>query len=321
MRQPFEGVVSRIDRVPFPWAVAVGLEAGLAVAAVIAALPPVAGLAAAVVVIALAGTAAWSAQPVGIWEVGEDEEAKPFLDMVAIEGGSFVMGSPEDEPGRSPDERRHEVTLSPFRMSRTTVTRAQYREVMGLDEAPGPGSDDGPVTEVDWLEAVGFCNRLSEREDLPPCYRIDGKEVSWIEDAGGYRLPTEAEWEYSARAGTTTAWSFGGDESALGDFAWYGGNSGNRTHQVATLKPNPWGLFDMHGNVWEWCWDGYAEYPAEHVTDPRGPASRSAPRVLRGGSAWVEPGVLRSAYRPWFDPEFRDEAFGFRCVRRPRRQP
>lgn len=316
MRQPFAGIVSRIDRVPFPWAVALGVAAGLALAAGISVLPPIAGLAAAVVVIALAGATAWSAQPVGIWE---DEEKEPFLDMVAIERGSFLMGSPWWEPGRLSHEKRHRVTLSPFRMSHTTITRAQYREVMNLDEAPRPGSDDHPVTEVNWFKAIEFCNRLSEREGLPPCYRIDGKDVSWVEGAGGYRLPTEAEWEYAARAGSGGRWPFW--RWQLKRFAWYSGNSGGQSHPVATRRPNPWGLFDMHGNVWEWCWDGFADYPAEHVTDPRGPAAPSARRVLRGGSAWGGPGGLRSAYRVGVEPEGRDQRFGFRCVRRPRRQP
>ena len=245
------------------------------------------------------------------------EEEPEFLDMVAIEGGTFLMGSPWWELGRDSDERQHRVELSPFRIGVTAVTRAQYREVMELEEAPGPGGDDHPVTRVSWFEAVRFCNRLSEREELPPCYEIDGNEVSWVEHAGGYRLPTEAEWEYAARAGSKGRWPFW--RWKLRRHAWFAGNSGGHSQPVATRQPIRWGLYDMHGNVREWCWDGFAEYPAELVEDPRG--APSANRVLRGGSAWDEPGLLRSAFRVRGWPEVRLERIGFRCVRRPRRQP
>ncbi len=308
----------RLDRVPFGRALVLGLLLGLVFGAAILGLPDAFRLPVAAVIIALAGAVAWSGQPVGIWEVAEAVE----LDMVAIEGGSFLMGSPEDEVGRYPNEKQHRVTVSAFRMGRTTVTREQYREVMELEEAPGPGGGEHPVSIVSWFDAVAFCNRLSEREDLPPCYEIEGEEVSWIEDAGGYRLPTEAEWEYGCRAGSTGRWSFGDDEGALGEYAWFGGNWGPEAHEVATKKPNPWGLHDMHGNVWEWCWDAHGKYGAESVEDPRGTGVTSgALRVLRGGAFDDEPRVLRSAVRVGDLPEDSDRAFGFRCVRRARRQP
>ncbi len=312
----------RLDRWPFGRALLGGFALGLAFGAAVVILQ--AGDArwlAAGVVVALAGAVAWSGKPVGIWEPAV-EEAEPLLEMVGIEGGSFVMGSPEDEPAREDDEKQHRVTLSPFRISRTTVTRAQYLEVMERDEAPGPGGDEHPVSQVSWFDVVAFCNRLSEREELPPCYRIDGDQVTWTLDAGGYRLPTESEWEYAARAGSTGRWSFGEDESELGRYAWFEDNSDGKAHPVATREPNPWGLHDMHGNVWEWCWDAFGEYPSQTAEDPRGRSETpGAARVLRGGAFFAGPGNLRSAFRDGVRPELRGGLIGFRCVRRPVRQP
>ncbi len=310
----------RLDRWPFDRALLGGLALGLAFGAALVILQ--AGDArwlAAVVVVALAGAVAWWGQPVGIWEAAV-EAAEPLLEMVGIEGGSFVMGSPIEEAGRYGNETQHRVTLSSFCISRTPVTRAQYLEVIALDEAPGPGGDDHPMTFVSWLGVVAFCNRLSEREELPACYRIDGDQVTWIEDAEGYRLPTEAEWEYAARAGSTGRWSFGDDESELGRYAWYDGNSGRICHQVATREPNSWGLHDMHGNVWEWCWDAYGEYSTESVNAPRGSGVSGAPRVIRGGASGNGPGNLRSAIRDKDAAVGRGGNVGFRCVRRSARQ-
>ncbi len=177
---------------------------------------------------------------------------------------------------------------------------------------------------------MAFCNRLSELEGLTPCYEIDGREVSWLEDAGGYRLPTEAEWEYACRSGSSTPWSFGDDESEVGRHAWSDGNSDYAAHPVATREPNSWGVYDMHGNVWEWCWDPYAPYGGSvwsRLTrfrppkDPRGPRSPGASRVLRGGAFFNVPRNLRSAIRDGNPPEVSLQYVGFRCVRRARRQP
>jgi formylglycine-generating enzyme required for sulfatase activity len=309
-------LLRRLDRVPFHWALLIGAVVGLTVTAGVVLRPSMTAFAVTATVIALSGVLAWTARPVGVWD-RPPVVLPSFLDMVAIEGGTFVMGSPEDEPGRS-NEKQHEVTLTPFEISRTTVTRAQYREIMEIKNAPGSGGDDHPVTKVNWFDAVAFCNRLSEREGLIPCYRMDGNKVDWVEDAGGYRLPTEAEWEYAARAGSKGRWPFPAED--LDRFAWYGKNSGRHSHEVATRDPNPWGLRDMHGNVWEWCWDGYAEYPSEPVEDPRGPEAPGGFRVLRGGSFILGPRNLRSADRNWDQPVDSNVAIGFRCVRRPRRQ-
>ena len=154
------------------------------------------------------------------------------------------------------------------------------------------------VTTSPRSDPVDFCRRLSDAE----------KGVE-------YRLPTEAEWEYACRAGTTTAYSFGDDVSRLGEYAWYRGNSGNTIHPVGELKPNAWGLFDMHGNVWEWCQDRYGKYETEQVlVDPKGPASGSL-RVLRGGSFTDQAVGVRAAYRYYDGPPYRRRDGGFRLAR------
>ncbi len=164
-----------------------------------------------------------------------------------------------------------------------------------------------------------FCNRLSERLGLRPCYRKVLTRWRWDRTANGYRLPTEAEWEYAVRAGATARWFFGDDERELGDYAWFEGNSGSRVHPVAEKEPNPWGLYDMLGNVWEWCWDYYGRYGFGQADNPAGPAI-GLRRVGRGGSAWDAPRYLRSALRARVDPENRYVDRGFRCVRVPGRQ-
>ncbi len=267
------------------------------------------------------------------------------LEMVELPGGEFWMGSPESEPGRHPDEERHRVRVSSFAMAKVPVTQTLYREVMGVNPSHHIGDDllaeyqgsDLPAEQVSWFDAVRFCNRLSEQAGLRPCYRImepkkaagEGREdqktglpeVEWIQSTNGYRLPTEAEWEYACRAGTATTFSFGDHPTQLAEYAWFDDNSEQRTHEVGTKKPNKWGLHDLHGNVWEWCWDYYDDYRAVSgiVNNPVGPRSGSG-RVARGGSLVNEPWFLRSAYRLWVQPEDGVRNVGFRCVRASERQ-
>ena len=158
---------------------------------------------------------------------------------------------------------------------------------MGDNPSHFKGSDDLPVESVSWLDAVKFCNKLSEREKRTPFYRIDGTEVT-LAGGNGYRLPTEAEWEYACRAKSTTLYPFGDDASKLGEHAWYAGNSESKTHPVGQKLPNAWGLYDMLGNVWEWCADGYDEkyYASSPSADPPvrpGPRSESSVRSPYGG--------------------------------------
>jgi formylglycine-generating enzyme required for sulfatase activity len=215
-----------------------------------------------------------------------------------------MMGSPPDENGRFSAETQHQVTLTkPFFMGRTVVTQKQWREVMGTEPWRGKDyvreGDKYPETYVSWEDAVEFCKKLSDMESKT------------------YRLPTEAEWEYACRAGSKTAFSFGNDEKQLGLYAWFDGNTNDigksYVHEVARKRPNAFGLYDMHGNVWEWCSDWYGDYPSTPLTDPRGPDSGSS-RVLRGGSWFFVPNFVRCAYRHNSAPEYRFNYYGFRIV-------
>jgi len=224
------------------------------------------------------------------------------MKLVLIRPGKFMMGSPDSEQGRMSNEGpQHEVTISkPFYMGATEVTQAQYEAVMGTNPSEfkfkGPTN---PVDRVTWDEAVEFCRKLSEKT---------GKTV---------RLPTEAEWEYACRAGSKTRFYFGDSDSTLGDYAWCASSSGGKTNPVGQKKPNAWGLYDMHGNVWEWCANWYGSYPSGASTDPQGAGSDGI-RVVRGGS-WLDYVTVyfRCAYRCRYAPARRSRNCGFRCAMTP----
>ena len=243
----------------------------------------------------------------------------PLIELMALPGGTFWMGSDKTlDPQAYDDERpRRQVNLAPFAIAITPISRGLYRSVMKtLPRVAGrTRTTTCPANNLTWKDAVGFCNALSEQSGLRPCYREadGGWKCDW--DADGYRLPTEAEWEYACRAGTETPWFWGGDEKDAGRHAWFSGNSDGKPHAVGEKAANPWGLHDMAGNVWEWCWDWYAEtYDPKDLDNPRGPA-RGAWRVLRGGSFLDGPRDLRSAVRFRVEPGARDGDVGFRCVR------
>jgi sulfatase modifying factor 1 len=236
-----------------------------------------------------------------------------LVELVAVDAGSFHMGSPDDERGRY-------VYVSAFECMRFPVTRRIYAEVIGKDPGwPKGPADERPVNQISWFDAIGFCNRLSERKALTPCYSINGKAVSWKRYTDGYRLPTEAEWEYACRAGTHTHWSFGDDEERIGEHAWYKANSEREPQPVGGRKPNAWDLHDMHGNVYEWCWDWW-DYSSEVEIDLLG-LTGGLGRVLRGGSFADPPRDLRSTFRDGGRPVTRHRRVGFRCVRGLLRQP
>lgn len=250
-------------------------------------------------------------------------------EMTLIKGGTFAMGSPESENWREADEVRHTVTVSDFYIGTREVTQAEYRAITGTNPSEFKG-DDLPVETVSWYDAVKFCNLRSAKEGLTPAYTIDGENVTWNRDADGYRLPTEAEWEYAARAGSEAPFSI--DPSPSPEQANYYGHypynieqnyfsTGNldvkpgayraRTVPVGSFKPNAWGLYDVHGNVCEWCWDRYGAYPAGPAADPAGPES-GATRVCRGGGWNDFAKHLRCAYRSSQTP---DDAFAARGIR------
>ncbi|ETW92366.1 MAG: hypothetical protein ETSY2_53610, partial [Candidatus Entotheonella gemina] len=255
---------------------------------------------------------AFSGEPISVVEPQRVSPVPVRPEMVHIPSGRFWMGSPEDEAGHRDNEGPvHEVRVSAFEMMAVPVTRRLYREVI-QPETLEADADMRPVTVVNWYGAVQFCNRLSEREGLMPCYRMDDdpESVVWDRAATGYRLPTEAEWEYACRAGSQTRFFFGDDADKLDRYAWLRGFG----YPVGQKEPNDWGLYDMYGNVLEWCWDWYGPYTEESQIDPSGPQGGNY-RVLRGGWSFGDPVGLRSAGRLRFEPEFRDEDIGFRCVR------
>jgi len=219
------------------------------------------------------------------------------MTLLRIGPGKFVMGSPEAEPHRDGQEGPQRlVTLrKPFYIGVTEVTQAQYEAMMGRNPSKHVGADK-PVDNVSWHEAAEFCKKLSHKT---------GRTV---------RLPTEAEWEYACRGGTRSAHFFGDDAGNLMDYAWFEENSDQTSHPVGQKKPNPAGLYDMHGNVWEWCSDWYADsYANAGTVDPQGPATGSQ-RVWRGGSWYNGPKYQRSATRLGVDPESRRGHRGFRVV-------
>ncbi|GHU75996.1 hypothetical protein FACS189415_2280 [Bacteroidia bacterium] len=232
-----------------------------------------------------------------------EKEKKEIEDnMVEVEGDAFMMGA-QKEDNKKPNYDKeaygseapvHKVELKSFKISRYPVTQAQWKAVMGdnpsyfqSDKLPaGVNSDDLPVEQVTWRDCVKFCNKLSEKYNLDVYYNINGEKVTENADAKGFRLPTEAEWEYAARGGNKSEKNKYSGNNDIDEVAWYSENSDIRTHEVGTKLPNELGLYDMSGNVWEWCNDWYYS-KEEQKTDLKGPKSGSG-RVLRGGSWYAD---------------------------------
>jgi formylglycine-generating enzyme required for sulfatase activity len=234
--------------------------------------------------------------------------------FIRISAGSFTMGSPASEAGRYENETQHQVTLThDFYLQSTEVTQTAYQALMGSNPSYSSGCGRScPVEQVSWYDAIAYANALSESMGLRACYGTDGAVLGGgsVYDCEGYRLPTEAEWEYAARAGSAQARY--GDLSRV---AWFNDN-GNVPEPVGQLQPNAWGLYDMLGNVWEWTHDWYAaDYGNGNstVTNPVG-ASSGSYRVNRGGWS-TEAARVRAAYRNYYEPSVRYNISGFRLAR------
>jgi formylglycine-generating enzyme required for sulfatase activity len=261
------------------------------------------------------------------------------MTLVRIEPGSFQMGTTKEQIDQLlrlfPDSKRewfddeqpqHPVKITrPFFLGTHPVTQGQYQAIMGSKWSHCKvyfptftvmvmGSDDLPVENVSWLDALNFCNKMSEKDKRTPFYLINGTDVTDV-GGDGYRLPSEAEWEYACRAGSATLFPFGDDAGKLGEHAWYSSNSQSKTHHVGQKSPNAWGLYDLLGNVWEWCADWYDEkyYASSPAADPPG-ASWALSRVIRGGSWNFNAGYCRPAYRRRSAPEYRINRLGFRVA-------
>jgi len=242
------------------------------------------------------GEAAQTAKPRGITEMSEGPEPRRVdtvdlgrgvkMEFVWVPGGSFEMGSNEYDS----EKPVHTVQLDGFWMGKYEVTQEQYEAVTGGNPSNFKGAKN-PVERVSWNDAVAFCQKAGK----------------------GIRLPTEAEWEYACRAGSRTRFFFGDSDSGLGEYAWYRGNSGSQTHPVGQKKPNAWGLYDMHGNVCEWCGDWYGNYSSGSASNPQG-ASSGDIRVLRGGSWDSGPRICRSGIRGRYFPADTGGHDGFRVV-------
>ncbi|MDR1029459.1 MAG: formylglycine-generating enzyme family protein [Treponema sp.] len=230
--------------------------------------------------------------------------------MVRVEGGTFLMGGTN---GDSDEKPVHTVTVKSFYMGRTEVTQKEWKEIMGNDPSYFKG-DNLPVEQVNWYEAVEYCNRLSLKEGLSPAYQGSGNNIVCDFNATGYRLPTEAEWEYAARGGNrdAMAYEYSGGNS-IDRVAWYNENSDSSSHPVGMKQPNSRGLYDMSGNVWEWCWDWYGSYSADSQTNPTGASSGNG-RVRRSGGWYASAANVRAANRDNGTPWYRSNNLGFRVV-------
>lgn len=246
--------------------------------------------------------------------------------MVFITAGEFYMGTDHQQDYEKPS---HKVILDAFYIDKTEVTQQEFESLMGRNPAFHNDNLLKPVEQVTWFDAILFCNARSERDGLEPAYRFTRVEhtpegrarmlygLAFDASKSGYRLPTEAQWEYACRAGTQTTY-FWGDEID-GDYLWWANNSDDTSHPVASRLPNPWGLYDMLGSVWEWTNDWFDHYSSETAVNPTGPESCGIERVLRGGSFRSHDGryedIVTSATRGWTYPYAAWPSDGFRCVK------
>ena len=236
------------------------------------------------------------------------------VNMSQIPGGEFIMGDKDGDV----DETPHKVFIDPFYIDKLLITQEEYEKVMGENIARWKGKKN-PVEQVRWSDAVHYCNERSRLEGLETCYNTETWECNY--DKKGYRLPIEAEWEYVCRAGTGTSYFFGNRKNELRNFSWFKGNSGGRPRPVGKKLPNPWGIYDLYGNTWEWCNDFYQVdyYQESPEKNPKGPETGDN-KVLRGGSWDSDADQCRSSFRYNEVPGYTDicfgyDIYGFRCVK------
>ncbi|MEM9664323.1 MAG: formylglycine-generating enzyme family protein [Bacteroidota bacterium] len=276
-------------------------------------------------------TSLFSVFLIAAYAIGEAHAQEParslssavYIPMVAVPGGSFLMGNTGSMDGQPHEQPAHEVEVTPFAIGAFEVTQAQFEAVMGYNPSLDPAPDK-PVERVSWYDAVRFCNALSRLDGLTPAYRIDPFEGYTLDPASnGYRLPTEAEWEYAAKAGTTTD-TYAGDVSVeegpapiLDTIAWYFiGQGEGRTQQVGQKQPNLFGLYDVIGNVFEWTDAAFVPYPGGRL-DPGTPGAAQGAhiKVLRGGAMDTAPRHSRASYRYQLHPSYTSHNIGFRLAR------
>ncbi len=259
----------------------------------------------------LMGIFVLSISPEGTAGMPEEIRTRSEIEMVLIPEGWFQMSAPGGKSVR--------VWVDSFYMAKYPVTQASFQRIMGIN--PSRWRDESnPVESITWAGAAKYCNRLSRQEGLQPVYNEETWEINY--NAGGYRLPTEAEWEYAARAGTDTKYFWGDEPRNLRIFAWVDENSGGRTRPVGRKPPNPFGLHDIYGNVMEWCNDFYQQdyYPSENEENPRGPGEGEL-KVVRGGAWDASPDEANSVFRGSAKPGYVDictaayDIYGFRIVR------
>jgi formylglycine-generating enzyme required for sulfatase activity len=250
-----------------------------------------------------------------------DLVSKSGVEMVYLPGGQFTMGNDQGDADEGP---AHKVTLTGFAVDKFPVTHEMFTKAQVPNPSHWQDNPKKPVERVRWRDAKQYCDERSLLEGLKPCY--DEKTMDWecTYSANGYRLPTEAEWEYACRAGTDGPYDFGQPDK-LGQYAWFADNADQKTHPVGQKKPNGWGLYDMYGNVSEWCEDVYSPtyYKESPAADPHGPLSpgKDVQRVMRGGSWKATAAMCRATFRQGqrtgdTDACFYTDYCGFRCVRR-----
>jgi len=237
-----------------------------------------------------------------------------WLDTASLPGGTFEMGCTRDDEWSCYDNEFpvRELTLSPIEVLRTEVPRGMYRALTGGAHRPaGCTQDDCVAVNISWYDAVAFCNLASEAAGLTPAYSISGTTVTWDRTADGWRLPTEAEWEYAARGGRDLIYAGSAD---LDQVAWTRENAGGRPHEVGEKAENDFDLHDMSGNVWEWVWDWQGSYDASSTVDPTGPDSGER-RILRGGAWDANDDAARVSFRGAMSPDTEVDTNGLRIVR------